>query len=268
MALPKNLDRIKTLADIVAKLRAPGGCPWDREQTHASLREHLLEECYEVLQTIDQEDWKSLGVELGDLLLQIVLHAQIAKEAGEFELADVLTGINEKLIHRHPHVFGSVKAETVEEVLHNWEALKQSERGNAPALDGVSRQMPALAYSQAVQHRVAQLGFDWKDIDGVIEKLVEEVGELKQAENQKRKAEEFGDLFFTLVNIARRMGIDSEAALREANERFYRRFSYMEDLCRKRGTMFARLSFDEQNVLWEEAKRKVKGHKKDDGDER
>ena len=255
MILPKNLNQFRTLVNIIAKLRAPDGCPWDREQTHASLREHLLEECYEVLETIDKEDWSALGGELGDLLLQVVLHAQIAKEAGEFELADVLTGINTKLIRRHPHVFGSVKAESVADVLHNWEAIKQTERGDTSALDGVSKQMPALAYSQAIQQRVAQLGFDWKDVNGVIEKLVEEMEELKNAATEKERAQEYGDLLFTLVNIARRMGIDSEAALRETNARFYRRFAYMEDLCRQRGLTFARLSFEEQNALWEEAKR-------------
>lgn len=257
MTQPKNLDRFKTLVDIVAKLRSPGGCPWDREQTHASLREHLLEECYEVLESIDREDWSALSGELGDLLLQIVLHARIAKEAGEFELADVLTGINTKLINRHPHVFASVKAETVEEVLHNWEVLKQVERGEASALDGVSRQMPALAYSQAIQHRVAQLGFDWKDIDGVIEKLGEEIDELKRSATEQEKAQEFGDLLFTLVNVARRMGVSSETALREANARFYRRFAFMEGLCHQRSLTFAQLSFEEQNALWEEAKRGV-----------
>lgn len=255
MTQPKNLDRFRTLVNIVAKLRAPDGCPWDRQQTHASLRGHLLEECYEVLETIDKEDWAALGGELGDLLLQIVLHARIAQEAGEFELADVLAGINTKLIHRHPHVFGSVKAETVAEVLHNWETIKQAERGDTPALDGVSKQMPALAYSQAIQHRVAQLGFDWKDIEGVIEKLVEEMEELKRAATEKERAQEYGDLLFTLVNIARRMGIDSEAALRETNARFSRRFAYMEKLCCERGVTFADLSFEQQNALWDEAKR-------------
>lgn len=257
MISSKNLNQFRTLVNIVAKLRAPDGCPWDREQTHASLRGHLLEECYEVLETIDKEDWSALGGELGDLLLQIVLHARIAKEAGEFELADVLTGINTKLISRHPHVFGSVKAETVAEVLHNWETIKQAERGDTPALDGVSKQMPALAYSQSIQHRVAQLGFDWKNIDGVIEKLVEEVEEFRQAGTAKERAEEYGDVLFTLVNIARRMGIDSEASLRETNARFYRRFAYMGKLCRERGVTFAGLSFEEQNALWEEAKRGV-----------
>lgn len=254
MDSPDNLGTFKTLVDIVAKLRSKDGCPWDREQTHTSLREHLLEECYEVLETIDKEDWPAMSVELGDLLLQIVLHAQIAGEAGEFELADVLTGINKKLIHRHPHVFGSVKADTSEEVLHNWEVIKQAERKGASSLASVPKHMPALAYSQEVQRRVAAVGFDWKDIDGVFDKLAEEMGELKNAATEKEKASEFGDLLFTLVNIARRMGISSEAALRETNERFYRRFTYMEDLCRQRGLTFSHLSFEEQNALWEEAK--------------
>jgi len=255
---PKNPERFQTLVDIVAKLRSKEGCPWDREQTHASLREHLLEECYEVLETIDKEDWPAMGVELGDLLLQIVLHAQIAGEAGEFELADVMTSINKKLIHRHPHVFGSVKADTSEEVLHNWEVIKQAERKGASSLASVPKHMPALAYSQEVQRRVAAVGFDWKDIDGVFDKLVEEMGELKNAATEKEKASEFGDLLFTLVNIARRMGIGSEAALRETNERFYRRFTFMEDLCRRRGQTFSQLSFDEQNALWDEAKKGTK----------
>ncbi len=258
MSLPKNLNQFRTLVNIIAKLRAPDGCPWDREQTHASLREHLLEECYEVLEAIDKEDWTALSGELGDLLLQIVLQAQVAREAGEFELADVLTGINTKLIYRHPHIFSSVKAETAEEVAHNWEMLKQTERGDTSVLAGVSRMMPALAYSQAIQRRVAELGFDWKNIDGVIEKLAEEVQEFQQAGTEKERAQEFGDLLFTLVNVARRLGVDSEAALREANERFRRRFAYMEELCRRRGLTFARLSFDDQNALWAEAKRQVK----------
>jgi tetrapyrrole methylase family protein/MazG family protein len=259
LSVPKDLDQFSALVEIIARLRAPDGCPWDRKQTHASLREFILEECYEVLQAIDDGNMNALSQELGDLLLQIVLQTQIAREAGEFELADVLTSINTKLIHRHPHVFGTGKAETPEEVAHNWEALKQEERGDASLLASVPRQMPALAYSQEIQRRVAEAGFDWKDVDGVIEKLVEEIRELKQAGNDKERGKEFGDLFFTLVNIARRLGIDSEVALREANQRFYRRFTYMEELCRQRGLTFSQLSFDEQNQLWEEAKRGVEG---------
>ena len=259
MSLPENLSQFDTLVDIIARLRAPDGCPWDRKQTHASLRENLLEECYEVLETLDKGDSKRLGEELGDLMMQIVLHAQIATEAGEFELGEVLTSINAKLIHRHPHIFGSQKVKDAEEVALNWEALKQEEReADTSMLASVPRQMPALGYSQAIQRRVAQVGFDWEDIDGVIDKLAEEVSEFQQSTGEER-AGEFGDLLFTLVNIARRLGVDSEAALRETNRRFCRRFSYMEEVCRQRGINFATLSFDKQNALWEEAKKVERG---------
>ena len=260
MSLPENLSQFATLVDIVAKLRAPDGCPWDREQTHASLRGNLLEECYEVLEALDEGDAGKLCTELGDLLLQIVLHSQIAAEAGEFELGEVVSSISNKLIQRHPHVFGSLKVKDADEVLLNWEALKKEERGaDTSLLANVPGQMPALAYSQEIQSRVARVGFDWKDIDGVIDKLVEEVGEFKRAENHQQKEAEFGDLLFTLANIARRLGVDLEAALREANKRFYRRFSCMEKVCQERGVDLAELSFEEQNVLWEEAKRQVSG---------
>ncbi|MBI4186674.1 MAG: nucleoside triphosphate pyrophosphohydrolase [Chloroflexi bacterium] len=260
MSLPQDLSQFSALVDIIARLRAPDGCPWDRQQTHASLRENLLEECYEVLEALDEGDAGKLCHELGDLLMQIVLHAQLASEAGEFELGDVVESITAKLIHRHPHVFGPKKVENAAEVAHNWEALKRDERHpDASMLESIPRQMPALSYAQSVQRRVAQVGFDWEDIDGVIDKLVEEVGELKQAESQEEKELEFGDLLFTLVNVARRMGVDSEAALRQANRRFHRRFACMEQVCRQRGVDFGELSFDEQNALWEEAKKKVKG---------
>ena len=259
MAKPKNLDQFATLVEIIAKLRAPDGCPWDRKQTHASLRENLLEESYEVLAALDEGDSEKLSDELGDLLMQIVLHAQIAAEGGEFELGDVVRGINAKLIHRHPHIFGLKKVKDADEVAHNWELLKGEEReAGASVLESVPRQMPALTYSQEVQRRVAQLGFDWEDVDGVIDKLVEEVREFKQAESSARRTEEFGDLLFTLVNVARRQGVDTEAALREANKRFYQRFNYMEAVCRQRGVNLGELSFAEQNKLWEEAKKKAK----------
>ena len=260
MSSVENLGQFNTLVDIIARLRAPDGCPWDRKQTHSSLRENLLEECYEVLEALDVRDSGELCGELGDLLMQIVLHAQIATEAGEFELADVISGINTKLIHRHPHIFGSVKVKDAEEVALNWEVLKQEEREvGTSLLDSVPRQMPALGYSQEIQRRVAQVGFDWEDVDGVIDKLAEEVGEFKRAGSQEQRAQEFGDVLFTLANIARRMGIDLEAALREANRRFCRRFTCMEELCRQRGLDFAKLSFADQNTLWEEAKKKVDG---------
>ncbi|MBA7627884.1 Nucleoside triphosphate pyrophosphohydrolase/pyrophosphatase MazG [subsurface metagenome] len=258
MSVPENLDQFATLVNIIARLRAPDGCPWDRKQTHTSLRENLLTECYEALAALDEGDANKLGEELGDLLLQIVLHAQIASEAGEFGLGDVIRSINTKLIHRHPHVFGTTRARDAEEVMVNWEALKREEReDDTSMLAGVPRQMPALGYSLEVQKRVARVGFDWEDIEGVIDKLTEEVAEFKQAGSQQQRAQEFGDLLFTLVNIGRRLGVDSEAALRGANERFYRRFAGMEELCRQRGVSLDELSFDEQNALWEEAKRRV-----------
>jgi len=259
LSLPQKLEQFATLVDIIARLRAPDGCPWDRKQTHSSLRENLLEECYEVLHALDEGDSGKLCEELGDLLMQVVLHGQIATEAGEFELGDVISSINTKLIHRHPHIFGPQKVKGAEEVAHNWEVLKQEEReAGTSILESVPKQMPALGYSQEIQRRVAQVGFDWEDIDGVIDKLAEEISEFKRAESQERKAQEFGDLLFTLGNIARRLGVDLEAALREANQRFYQRFTYMEEVCRKRGVNIGELSFDEQNELWEEAK-KVEG---------
>lgn len=258
MSLPQDLSEFAALVAIIARLRAPDGCPWDRQQTHASLRENLLAECYEVLAALDEGDSEKLCDELGDLLMQIVLHAQISAEAGEFEMGDVVKGINTKLIHRHPHIFGSKKVRDAEEVALNWELLKQGEReADTSVLESVPRHMPALGYSQEIQRRVAWVGFDWEDIGGIIDKLAEEVREFQQAESQEQKAQEFGDILFTLVNVARRQGIDSESALREANRRFFRRFTYMEELCRQRGLSFSELSFEEQNALWEEAKKGV-----------
>jgi tetrapyrrole methylase family protein/MazG family protein len=259
LSVPEDLSRYSALVDIIARLRAPDGCPWDRKQTHASLRENLLAECYEVLEALDEGDPAKLKDELGDLLMQIVLHAQIASEAGEFGLGEVIEGINTKLIHRHPHIFGSKKVKDAEEVALNWEELKGEEREPGTSiLESVPKPMPSLGYSQEVQRRAAYLGFDWEEDSGVIDKLAEEVGEFQQAETEKEKAREFGDLLFTLANIARRMGIDLEAALREANRRFYQRFSYMEEACRKRGLKLGELSFDQQNALWEEAKKQEK----------
>jgi tetrapyrrole methylase family protein/MazG family protein len=259
LSLPPDLSQFEALVAIIARLRAPDGCPWDRQQTHASLRASLLAECYEVLEALDEGDSGKLCDELGDLLMQIVLHARIAAEAGDFELGDVVRGINTKLIRRHPHVFGSKRVKDAGEVARNWESLKQEEReAGTSMLESVPRHMPALGYSQEIQQRVARAGFDWEDIQGVIDKLAEEVGEFRQAGSQEERVQEFGDLLFTLVNFARRQGIDAEAALREANRRFFRRFTRMEELCRQRGLDFGGLSFEEQNKLWEEAKKGVR----------
>ncbi len=242
----------------MARLRSSRGCPWDRQQTHSSLKSSLLEESYEVLETIDGQNPAKLCEELGDLLMQIVFHAQIADEAGQFDIHDVIEGINSKLIRRHPHIFGPARADTAQEVAANWEALKQEERHNGESvLETLPKAMPALAYSQSVQRRAATLGFDWEKVDDILDKLKEEVAELKRAGSQEETAREFGDVLFTLVNLARRLKIDSESALRLANERFVKRFSYMEDICRKRGINLASLPLTEQETLWQEAKKAV-----------
>ena len=259
MPKKKNPDNFAALKEIIAKLRSPEGCPWDRKQTHASLKPYLIEECYEVLQALEKGTPQKLCEELGDLLLQIMLHAQIAAEASQFNIDDVVRGISSKLIHRHPHVFGGRKVQDAGEVELNWQALKQEEREKGESiLSGVPEQMPALAYSQSIQRRVAGVGFDWEKMDEIIDKMAEEVTEIKQAPNQQEKAKEFGDLLLTIANIARRLDIDLEMALRSANQRFCHRFAYMEEICRERGVNLGSLSLDEQNALWEEAKRKLK----------
>ena len=260
MSVPDDLSEFSVLVDVIARLRGPDGCPGDKQQTHRSLRATFLQECYEVLDALDSGDTAALCEELGDLLLHVVLQAQIAVEAGEFEIGDVIEGIGRKLVHRHPHVFAGGKVRDAEEVARNWQGLKRAEKGTTGSiLDSVPREMPALGYSQEVQHRVAQVGFDWEDDDGVIDKLVEEVREFREAEGKERRTQEFGDILFTLVNIARRQDVDLEAALREANRKFYRRFARMEEVCRQRGVSLGDLSFDEQNALWEEAKRSGEG---------
>jgi tetrapyrrole methylase family protein/MazG family protein len=253
-----NLREFKTFVEIIARLRAPDGCPWDLQQTHASLRANLLAECYEVLEAIDNDDSAGLCEELGDLLLQIVLQAQIARDNGEFEVGDVIEGIAAKIVRRHPHVFGSGQARDADEVMHNWEVLKRQERPEgASMLEGVPKAMPALAYAYEISRRAVRVGFEWENLEGVLDKLIEEVREIKEAGSHEEKAREFGDLLFTMVNFARWLGIDSESALREANRKFYKRFTHMEEICRQRGLTLDKLSFDEMNDLWEEAKRRV-----------
>jgi tetrapyrrole methylase family protein/MazG family protein len=256
--LPQDLRKFQSLVEIIARLRAPDGCPWDKEQTHKSLRANLLSECYEVMEALDENDVAKLNEELGDLLLQIVLHAQIAKDDGEFEIGDVIESIATKIVRRHPHIFGTAKVKDAEEVMHNWEALKKAERDEGESmLEGVPKDMPALAYAYEISRRAVRVGFEWENIEGVIDKMAEEIKEIKDATSREEKEREFGDLLFTLVNVARWEGVDAESALREANRKFYKRFAYMEELCRQRGLNFAELSFKEKNDLWEEAKREV-----------
>ena len=258
MSLPKDLSKFNKLVKIIARLRAPDGCPWDKEQTHQTLRANLLAECYEALEALDKGDATKLCEELGDLLLQIVLHAQIAKDDGEFEIGDVIESIATKIIRRHPHVFGKAKVRDAEEVMHNWEALKKAERDEGESmLAGVPKDMPALAYAYEISRRAVRVGFEWKNIEGVIDKLAEEIKEIKDADSLEEKEREYGDLLFTLVNIARWEGIDAEAALRNANRKFYTRFTRMEDICKERGLSLDKLSFEEMDRLWEEVKREV-----------
>ena len=258
----KDIDKLEEmrsfdkLVAIIARLRGPGGCPWDREQTHDSIKGNMLEEAYEAVETIDKGDMTKLCEELGDILMQIVLHSQMAKEAGSFEIGDVIQKICDKLIYRHPHVFGESKVKDSSEVLANWEELKRRE-GKGELLAGLPKNMPSLAYAQAVGRRVARVGFDWETVDDIIDKLSEEVAELQQAADHQHRVMEFGDLLFTLVCIARRMDIDAEAALRGCNERFYKRFSYMEKICTERKLLLADMSLKEQNALWDEAKREL-----------
>jgi len=250
------LDSFDTLVDIIAKLRRPDGCPWDRAQTHLSVKNNLLEESYEVVEALDAEDMGKLCEELGDLLMQIVFHAQMASEHGDFTIDDVISGINSKLIRRHPHVFGDAQAKTAGEVVAKWDAIKREEgKKGESILSGIPKEMPALAYSQAVQRRAAHVGFDWEEVEDILDKLAEEVAEIKKATGHQQRVREFGDLLFTLVNIARRLDIDLEPALRGANVRFYRRFFYMEEVCQKRGISLESLSLKEQDALWDEAKR-------------
>jgi tetrapyrrole methylase family protein/MazG family protein len=213
-----------------------------------------LEESYEALAALDAGDTDALREELGDLLLQIVLQAQIAVEAGEFSLAQVIEDIEAKIKRRHPHVFGDVVVADVAEVLHNWEEIKREERGKRSVLDGVSRALPALARAQAIQERAARVGFDWPDAEGVVAKVAEEVAELRDAKGAEEPEEELGDLLFSVVNLARWLNLDAESALRGACERFIRRFSGMEDLCRERELNLSQLSLAEQDGLWEEMK--------------
>jgi tetrapyrrole methylase family protein/MazG family protein len=258
LSLPEDLHKFDALVAIIARLRAPDGCPWDKEQTHRTLRGNLLSESYEALEALDEGDATKLYEELGDLLLQIVLHAQIAKDNGEFQIADVLQSITTKIIRRHPHIFGNRKVKDAAEVMHNWEALKNEEReAGASMLEGVPKSMPALAYAYEISRRAVRVGFEWENIEGVIDKLIEEIREIKESAGPEEKAREFGDLLFTLVNFARWQGIDPEAALREANHKFYHRFSRVEELCRQRGKALQELTFKEWNDLWEEAKKGI-----------
>jgi tetrapyrrole methylase family protein/MazG family protein len=243
------------LQDTMAHLRAPDGCPWDREQTHESLRGTLLEEAYEVAAAIDAGDLRALQEELGDLLLQVLIHTQIATEEGEFKMEAVISGIDSKLKHRHPHVWGGREVSGTGEVLRRWEQLKREEKGEQRSvLDGVPAALPALQQADTYSRRAARVGFDWSDPDGVADKVREEIAEIEEAETPEEREAEVGDLLFAAVNWARWLGVDPEVALRQANARFARRFRAMERMARERGLDMTALDIDALEALWQEAK--------------
>lgn len=257
-----------TLPWLSDRLRAPDGCPWDREQTHESLRGHLLEETYEVYDALANGATPALADELGDLLLQVILHAQLAAEEGIFDLTDVQAAIASKIVRRHPHVFGDAEARTANDVNRQWERIKADERADVAgseakppkgALDGISSSLPALAASQEMQERAAHIGYDWPSVDGVIAKVHEELAELLAARTDAERSEELGDLLMVLVNVGRWHGIEAEAALRAGNDKFRRRFREVERLAAERGVALRDLDFEALDALWDQAKVLVAG---------
>jgi MazG family protein len=261
--------RFEKLIEIMATLRGPNGCPWDKQQDFNSLKPMLVEEVYEVLEAIENEDFDGLSEELGDLLLHVVFHAQLAKEAGRFDIAAVIDGISDKLVRRHPHVFGTESASTPDEVIKNWEAIKAREKAEKlnrtpeqrSLLEGIPSKLPALHEAHQISSRAARVGFDWPDIEGVLEKLQEEVRELKEVISQgdndarrERLEDEIGDMFFVIVNIARYLKIDSESALKRANRKFKTRFRHMELELAKQGRNLEDTPLEDMEVLWQKAK--------------
>lgn len=289
--MPTTGERFERAVAIMERLRAPGGCPWDREQTFDTIKPYTLEETYEVLEAIDNRDWPELAAELGDLLLQILFYAEMAKEQGSFSIDDVIDRLSSKLVDRHPHVFGDVKADTSDQVKRNWEALKEEERKKKEGpkvaedekrsiLAGVSSKMPSLLEAQKISSRAAQIGFDWPDVEGLFDKLREETDELREhlkefpapgprpqgrgvagsgrtvvpEHLQEKLEEEVGDLFFVLVNIARYLSVDPESALRKTNRKFRRRFQWMEERLHASGRSAEDAPMEELESLWQKAK--------------
>ncbi len=271
----KTGERFERAVSIMARLRGPGGCPWDRDQTFDTIKPYTLEETYEVLEAIDNRDWPALTGELGDLLLQILFYSQMADEQGTFSIDDVLDKLSDKLVRRHPHVFGDVIADTSGEVLKNWDAIKKQEKldaGAAPSqsesiLGGVSSAMPALLEAHKLSAKAAGVGFDWPNMEGIFDKLKEEAEELRQEVSQvsdrqelseplrQRVEEEIGDLFFVLVNMARYLSLDSESALKKSNRKFKRRFQWMEASLQASGRAPQDATADELESLWRQAKK-------------
>ncbi|MDD2318722.1 MAG: nucleoside triphosphate pyrophosphohydrolase [Geobacteraceae bacterium] len=258
MCTEKNgFDR---LMGLMRRLRAPGGCPWDAEQTHESLKRYLLEETYEVIEAIDSKSSQMLKEELGDLLLQAVFHSAIAEEKGEFTMDDVLQVLCDKLIRRHPHVFSDLKVNTIDELVTNWERIKQEEKGatRRSALSGIPAHLPALLHAQKVTEKASRVGFDWDHVDPVFAKVLEELKELEETlftGNQEQMEAELGDLLFAIVNLGRFLSINPEDALRKTITRFMRRFSHVEDSLHAQGMTLQETSLERMDALWEEAKK-------------
>lgn len=256
--MEKKYKNLEELIDVVAKLRAPDGCPWDREQTHTSLRPNMLEEAYEAVDAIDENDMAHLREELGDVLLQVLLHSQIASESNEFTLDDVAKELKEKLIHRHPHVFGTAKINSADDVLKTWDKLKSEEKTERKsAMDGLSRSQAALISAQKISKRAVKTGFEWPNEESLYDCVMSEIEEFKEAEIEKDKnhmEEEMGDILFAIVNLARWNKIDAEQALLKANKKFEKRFRKMEDLATKPLNDY---SFEEFDNLWKQAKKSL-----------
>ena len=252
------MSDVSRLREIVARLRAPDGCPWDREQTHESLRAALVEECYEAIEAIEKSDDANLREELGDLLLHVVMHAHMAGERSVFTFEEVVEGICEKLIRRHPHVFGTGKAEDTTEVLRQWEQIKREEKGDrASVMDGLPASLPALMRAQISQKKAARVGFDWDEASQVFEKVEEEIAELKEAialGKKRQIEEEMGDLFFTMVNLARKLGVDSETSLAGSSTKFINRFKAVEAEIEAGGRKIEEASPQEMNAIWDKNK--------------
>jgi MazG family protein len=263
-ALDPAYSPLEQLLRIMARLRAPDGCPWDREQSHASLRQSVIEEAYEVAAAINSGDSENLREELGDLLLQVVFHAQLAGEEGRFDFDDCARAIVEKLVRRHPHVFGTENAADSAAVLTRWEEIKRAEKGTeqASVLDGVSEGLPGLMRADKVQKRAAKVGFDWNELPPVVAKVREEIAEVEEAvaaADARKIEEEVGDLLFAVVNLARKLKVDGEVALQRATDKFSARFREIERIARERGLTMEKLSLAELDAIWDEVKREAAG---------
>jgi len=253
-------DQFAELVDIVKRLKAPDGCPWDREQTNASLLPYFLEEAYEVMESVDNENWQELKEELGDILLHAVFQAAIAEENGHFNIEDSLKNVNEKLVRRHPHVFGDAKADEAFHAKQNWEAQKHKEKDRESRLDGVPKTLPALVRAQRLQQKASYAGFDWDKVEQVWDKIHEEIQELKEAQSNDVKdhiTEEIGDVLFAVVNLARYLDIPAEDALRMTNQKFTDRFSKVEEGIKAQGKELEDATLEEMDAIWEMAKEKI-----------